>query len=401
MELPESLRAARFLLLRERPYMAVAAFALIPVEVPGLGKRALGDIGVDRFWRLYYDPEGIGRWSTEQLVGVLYHELWHLLNAHAERLRAWPAHIANLGGDLAINSIVQREGLCLPEDGVLPEQFGFPPNLTAEEYCERLQQQADSLPAESGGGLLVAHHGSCAHGRTEAWELPAEGSSVSAVSEAYAELIRRETALQIVEYAKSQGTVPDEIVRWAKQKLKPQVDWRRELRAAVQGALAWTMGLEDYSYTRPNRRQSALPQVVLPSLRKPLPRVAVVVDTSGSMGEGELAQALAEIGAVLRQVREVTVLSVDAAVHEVRRVFRAEQVQLVGGGGTDMGVGIAAAQRLRPPPQVLVVVTDGYTDWPQNPPRGMRVVVALTTEEKDAPAWARAVRCIPTSETKE
>jgi predicted metal-dependent peptidase len=119
--------------------------------------------------------------------------------------------------------------------------------------------------------------------------------------------------LQIVEYAKSQGTVPDEIVRWAKQKLKPQVDWRRELRAAVQGALAWTMGLEDYTYTRPNRRQSALPQVVLPSLRKPLPRVAVVVDTSGSMGEGELAQALAEIGAVLRQVREVTVLSVDAA----------------------------------------------------------------------------------------
>jgi predicted metal-dependent peptidase len=172
MELPESLRAARFLLLRERPYMAAAAFALIPVEVPGLGKRALGDIGLDRFWRLYYDPEGIGRWSTEQLVGVLYHELWHLLNAHAERLVAWPAHIANLGGDLAINSIVKREGLCLPEDGVLPEQFGFPPNLTAQEYCERLQQQADSLPAESWRRLCwcsitvpvrtgVQRHGSC------------------------------------------------------------------------------------------------------------------------------------------------------------------------------------------------------------------------------------------------
>jgi len=28
-------------------------------------------------------------------------------------------------------------------------------------------------------------------------------------------------------------------------------------------------------------------------------------------------------------------------------------------------------------------------------------VVALTTEEKDAPAWARAVRCIPISETEE
>lgn len=401
MELPESLRAARFLLLRERPYMAAAAFALIPAAAPGLRRRALGDIGVDRLWRLYYDPEGIARWSTQQLVGVLYHELWHLLNAHPERLVAWPPRIANLGGDLAINSIVQREGLCLPEDGVLPEQFGLPPNLTAEEYCEQLQQQADSLPVPPGGGLLVQDHGSCAHGRQEAWELPADAASISAVSAAQAELIRRETALRIVEYAKSQGWVPDEILRWARQKLKPQVDWRRELRAAVQGALAWTMGLEDYTYSRPNRRQCALPEVVLPSLRKPLPRVAVVVDTSGSMREGELAQALAEIGAVLRQVREVTVLSVDAAVHEVRRVFRAEQVQLVGGGGTDMGVGIAAAQRLVPPPHVLVVVTDGVTGWPDKPPRGMRVVVALTTKETHAPAWARVVRCIPASETEE
>ncbi|MFC7511404.1 VWA-like domain-containing protein [Streptomyces thermocarboxydus] len=87
--------------------------------------------------------------------------------------------------------------------------------------------------------------------------------------------------------------------------------------------------------------------MVLPSLRRPLPWVAVVVDTSGSMGDAELAAALAEITGVLREVgvrgNRVTVLACDADVHAVSRVTSAEQVTLGGGGGTDMRVGIDAA----------------------------------------------------------
>ena len=64
------------------------------------------------------------------------------------------------------------------------------------------------------------------------------------------------------------------------------------------------------------------------------------------------------------------VLACDAAVAPAQRVTSARQVKLIGGGGTDMGAGIAAASALRPRPAIAVVLTDGDTPWPQVAPKG-------------------------------
>jgi predicted metal-dependent peptidase len=139
---------------------------------------------------------------------------------------------------------------------------------------------------------------------------------------------------------------------------------------------------------------------VLPTLRQPIPDVAIVCDTSGSMHERLLARALTEIEAVLTRAglrqAQVRVLAVDTTVHTVRRVSRATQVELAGGGGTDMGSGIESAAALRPSPSVVMVLTDGYTPWPDQPPPGIRVIVALLTEGIrppgwDPPEWARTI----------
>jgi len=145
---------------------------------------------------------------------------------------------------------------------------------------------------------------------------------------------------------------------------------------------------------RPSRRQGCAGPVVLPALRQPIPNVAVIVDTSGSMTEGMLSSALGEIAGILQAAGQrdgVTVLSVDAAVHASRRVFDPGQVQLLGGGGTDMGVGLAAAARLVPRPDVAIVLTDGFTPWPECCPRKMRTVVALTHPAGNTPAWAKTI----------
>jgi predicted metal-dependent peptidase len=49
---------------------------------------------------------------------------------------------------------------------------------------------------------------------------------------------------------------------------------------------------------------------------------------------------------------------------------RREGIALVGGGGTDLRTGFAAALRTRPRPDVAVVLTDGQTPWPDTPPLG-------------------------------
>ena len=140
---------------------------------------------------------------------------------------------------------------------------------------------------------------------------------------------------------------------------------------------------------------------MLPALRRPVPEVAVVCDTSASMTADLLAMVLAEVEGLLRSLglaRQVRVLACDTAVAPAQRVSSARQVQLIGGGGTDMGAGIAAAAALRPRPAVTVVLTDGFTPWPRVPPKGMRVVVGLLGEQApEAPSWARAVRVEPES----
>ena len=172
------------------------------------------------------------------------------------------------------------------------------------------------------------------------------------------------------------------------------MDWRRTLAAAVRGGLSAVAGRVDFSYRRLSRRTPASPGIVLPGLCRPRARVVVVVDTSGSVTDGALGQALGEVDGVLRGagVREVRVLACDAAVHATARVRRVADVVLAGGGGTDMAAGINAAVATRPAPDLVVVLTDGFTPWPSTPPPA-RVVVGLLAPGTAPPSWATVVVC--------
>ena len=152
--------------------------------------------------------------------------------------------------------------------------------------------------------------------------------------------------------------------------------WEPLLAGAVRRAAGWANGRTDYTYARPSRRQSSTPRILLPGMRRPVPRIAVVVDTSASVDDVLLGRALGEVDGALRALgvsdSHVAVYSCDAAVHQVQRVRRARDARLAGGGGTDMRVGIRAAHEQRPRPDVIVVFTDGETPWPETPPPGQR-----------------------------
>jgi len=227
------------------------------------------------------------------------------------------------------------------------------------------------------------------------WELAADDAHVPAVNVAEANMTRRLVAEAVRDYAASRGrgTVPAGLRRWAEQMLgEPTIPWQQVLASAVRRAIAHAAGCCDYSYWRPGRRR--VPRIVMPAMRRPLVTVAVVVDTSGSMGQAALEAALAEIRGVVRAAgigsQRVLVLACDAEVGARTRVRRAEDVQLVGGGGTDMRVGIAAAESSKPRPDVVVVLTDGETPWPEQPIRA-RLVAAILGDQRVlelAPAWA-------------
>jgi predicted metal-dependent peptidase len=78
-------------------------------------------------------------------------------------------------------------------------------------------------------------------------------------------------------------------------------------------------------------------------------------------------------------------------------VMNAHEVKLLGGGGTDMGVGIAAALELKPKPDLVLVLTDGHTPWPKAP--RAKVIVGLLDPLGRVPDWATTVLIEPETVT--
>ncbi|MEV5896020.1 VWA-like domain-containing protein [Nonomuraea fuscirosea] len=122
----------------------------------------------------------------------------------------------------------------------------------------------------------------------------------------------------------------------------------------------------------------------------------MLIDTSGSVTESMLGQALAEVTGVLRAVgigrRKVTVISCDARAYRPQTLARISDLRLGGGGGTDLRAGFEAAQASAPPPDLIIALTDGRTPWPDRPPARSRVVVGLLDTGGQTPAWARTVQ---------
>ena len=380
----EKLQAARVWAVRQQPYLAIALHSLQVRWVDGYGT-----FGVDQFWRMYADPVCVDDWDVPEIGAVLLHEVWHLLREHHRRAEAagvdderrlqW-----NLAADAEINDDLVEAGLPLPGRPVLPKDLGKPTGLLAEEYYAATPPPAAHSDCGSGVDAQPREHDE---------DDPTDDAP--GLSRTQAEMVRVSCAREISEAARGRGDVPAGWRRWAKDRLVAKVDWRSVLAAQVRHAMVTASGAVDYSWSRPSRRPT--PGVLLPSLRRPVPTIAVVVDTSASVDDVMLSQALAEIDGALASSGarrgDVTVLSCDAAVHAQQRVRSGMQVRLPGGGGTDMRVGISAALQLRPRPDAVIVLTDGDTPWPDDRPRSALLVGLLRETSTPVPEWARVVHC--------
>jgi predicted metal-dependent peptidase len=366
-----ALQAARVRAAHQRSYFAPALFNLVPVETD-----LIGSMAVDAHWRLYYNEAWLDTHTVEENASLLIHEVSHLLRDHEGRKTAAGVsdpRLWNTAGDCEINDDLHEEGLPLPGDPPLPGKYGLQNGGRAETYYNQLPK----APRGDGGGRQPWQDcGSGAHGERRFWELPADDGSeegVPGVDRLKAELVRRDVARRIDAMSRYATDVSLAWRRWAHATLAPKIDYMATLRHAVRRALRdSTLGRYDRTYRRPHRRQACYGEFIMPRFHQPMPRPGFLIDTSSSMGDSQLARAVSELGGLTRQLgygAEVVVACCDAAVHDVRKVFVGTQVELYGGGGTDMGAGLRAfIERKNPPIDLLVIVSDCHTPWPIDVP---------------------------------
>ena len=225
------------------------------------------------------------------------------------------------------------------------------------------QHQCLEEPAECGSGC---------HSHHRVHEL---GTDADALGDLDRALLKRAVAAAVSDHRKHHGagSVPAGLARWAEQTLRPKVDWRQQLSAALRSSAHHKTGTADYTWQRPSRRQQPQDAVLRPAMTRPVPAITVVVDTSGSMSQSELDRALTETSAIIATVvpgDSVRVLSVDTDIHSDQHIHNTNQIRLKGAGGTNMAAGIEAAAETRP--DAIVVITDGWTPWPRTRPPGAR-----------------------------
>jgi predicted metal-dependent peptidase len=389
----QALQIARVRAAYQRSYFAPALFSLVPVETD-----LIGSMAVDSQWRLYYNNAWLATHSVEENATLLIHEVGHLLRDHEGRKtqagikdhRRW-----NTAGDCEINDDLHAEGLPLPGDPPLPVKYGLQGGDTAEIYYKQLprSRRADGHEATDDGGQSRQDCGSGAHGERRFWELPAgDGSEggIPGVDRLKAELVRREVARRIDEISPYAGDVSPAWRRWARATLTPKVDCMATIRHVVRRALRdSTLGRYDRTYRRPHRRQACYGEFLMPSFHQPRPRPGFLIDTSSSMEDSQLARAVSELGGLTRQLgygADIVVACCDAAVHDVRKVFSTTQVELYGGGGTDMAVGLRAfIERKSDPIDLLVIVSDCHTVWPKEVPPFP--VITIRVGDGTPPPW--------------
>ncbi|MFD6323603.1 VWA-like domain-containing protein [Streptomyces sp. NPDC058442] len=410
----EKLLAARLHAVKVRPYLAGALFALHVVE-----DRSVPTMAVDAHWRCYVSPGFVARTPVEELAGVWVHEVSHLLRDHHGRsgryareqqehgpgepsgkgippIEHWERLRRNIAADFEINDDIYGEGLPLPAGAVLPSLLRLPDGLLMEEYLRTTSMSG--LSAD----LAWLDCGSGADGQDRPWELGPDGAY--GLSRQQRDAVR----FRVAEGIRGRpGDVPKGWRRWADEAFHPPQPWRQLLGAAVRSAAGAPGVGENHSYRRPSRRSAGVPGVLLPSLRRTPPRVCVVIDTSGSVSDAELGSALLEVAAISRAVggrRDlVSVISCDAAAGVAVPLCRAENIELAGGGGTDLRSGFARALRSPSRPDVIVALTDGQTPWPSAQPPCRTVVGlfprparAVDEENPDyvpgaPPSWARVI----------
>ena len=183
----------------------------------------------------------------------------------------------------------------------------------------------------------------------------AGGSPVDAVAE---EQTWDEAMHQALSFAKSEGKAPGGVEEAVRGAHVSAVDWRTLLRRYMTDALR-----RDYSWSLPNRRLID-GGLYLPSIRSDgIEAIAVIVDTSGSLRSGTLAEFWVEVREIATEVQPetVVVLQVDAALQDAAEYAASDlpdEITLKGRGGTDFRPGFEWLDEQGLRPGVCLYLTD-------------------------------------------
>jgi predicted metal-dependent peptidase len=314
--------------------------------------------------RIVFNPEWVLGLTPEERYGVVIgHEPMHCAMEHFARMLGMEdAQTAQIAADLEINPICRDAGFTLPPGALFPgegEYANLPLGKTMEEYYALLQHDKDKQQPEQGqggDGLGQQDPGGC-------------GGVMPAPDKASAEQAANSWKGKVASAAQSaskRGDLPGELQRWIDRVLKPRVDPWEILRDYMTRAAK-----TEQSWARVNRRHLARGLYLPSRYGEELGDVVLLVDTSGSMDDEQIARIAGFLEEVLAaNPGRLTVIYHDYRVQGVASWTPDDgplELHPVGGGGTSHVPAFQEIANRMLEPSVILAATDLETRFPDDP----------------------------------
>ena len=313
--------------------------------------------------------------NDKELAFLVLHEAMHKAYRHLmvwQKIAKENPLLANLAMDYVINLQLvdynKPDVIQMPRDkdgnlmGALDEKYR---GMDTKQVYDLLKQEMENQP-ESGDGNGQGQEGQAGQGDGKSkclddhdWENAQE------MSEEEKEKLAGEIDQALREGAMLAGKMNGNLSKEMDELLHPKVDWKEALREFVKTAM---MGNDRSTWRKPHKRYIGM-NIVMPSYHsEKIGRIAVGVDTSGSIGTAELSQFLGEVKSICDEVKPegIDLLYWDSRVAK-HEVYNGNEVETLtdatkpaGGGGTEPGCVPQYMSKNNLLPECTVMLTDGY-----------------------------------------
>jgi predicted metal-dependent peptidase len=315
--------------------------------------------------------------DDKELGFVVLHENLHKAFRHLfiwRKLYEEDKQLANAACDYVINLMIVKSDpsqsiVAMPRKdgkvyGLLDAKYA---NMNAKQVFDLLKQEQEESggaggdsDGEGGGG---GKQGFDDHDWEGAQELTEQEKKV--VAKEVDQALRQ----GMIAHNKANGVGAGGMGRELGDLLEPQIDWREVLREFVKSICN---AKDASSWRRVNRRYLSGDTYMPTLVGERVGRIAIGIDTSGSIGGPELDRFLSEVKSIAEDVHpefvDLIYWDSEVAAHEEYDVATVPNIvsstKPKGGGGTDPTAMMHYLKEKNITPECIIMLTDGYIgDW--------------------------------------
>ena len=316
--------------------------------------------------------------SMTERVAVIKHETLHIIFKHLFRMKtkSYDNQLFNIAADIVVNQLIAPWKL--PDSAVTLETFPelkLPKDKSVEWYYENLKKKASKDPEYKKRLMEISEQGT--HSDHKMW---GENENFSM------EVVETEVDRMIIQAKdrtprKDHGTIPlgiKSLIQSIIEKRNPQIDWKRALKLFSSTSRRTRVY---HTMKRFSKRFGTRPGIKIKRFQK----LAVAIDTSGSINIDDFNTFFSEIHSMWKFGAEVDVLECDADVQK-KYSYRGRTPEFVhGGGGTSFDPVFEHIRSNRfERYDGCIYLTDGYAPEPKIKPP-CKVFWCITKDGKVGP----------------